>query len=382
MDYDISEKESALRDEVAKIIADDGMPDPDGVDPGNTQEVEACLRAWLQRLGAAGHLSAALGRKGASEALSLVLAIKTLAVRSQWLALAVEIGARRLASLIADHGSEDVRQGYFDRIVSGESITAVAVSEPKSGSVPAELSTVAEPQGQGWVVNGEKVLVSLAPMADVIAVAAQTRDGTALFMVEKAAAGLTIGERVTTLGYEELQTSNLKLEAVSVDAGQVIGPLGEGGEDLLHKLRRIEDRSLTAISLGIIGCCLEEAKKAADVERNAAKPPAGHQLVRFTLAEMLALSQTADLLAYRAACLEERDVREARSLALCAKVFATETALRISDQALQVMAASAYSGRNRVERAFRNARLGTIVAHTSQVARMAIAEDVLDTLVR
>jgi alkylation response protein AidB-like acyl-CoA dehydrogenase len=123
--------------------------------------------------------------------------------------------------------------------------------------------------------------------------------------------------------------------------------------------------------LGLMKRAYDEAVKASGAERDNGKPPAGHQLVRFETAEMLMLRQTAQLLAMRSASDESVVV------ALCAKVFVTEAACRVTEMAMQISAAAGYIKPSAIERCFREARLGTIVGHTSEVARMAIADDSL-----
>jgi alkylation response protein AidB-like acyl-CoA dehydrogenase len=227
--------------------------------------------------------------------------------------------------------------------------------------------------GDEYILNGEKTQVSLAPMADLFAVCARIENNLAIFLVPQSAAGLEVGPRIRTLGYDALCTSPLRLNDVHVPASNMIAP-----QDIIGDLRAAEDRTAVAAALGIMVLCLEEATQFANTPKEeGVKPPAGHQIIRFTLAEMLTLYQTSEILANRAFAAIAGEDREAQSLLLCAKVFAAESACTVSQQALQIMASSGYQRPNPVERAFRNARLGPIVGHTSEVARMSIADDIL-----
>ncbi len=370
MDYDLSATESELVEKIKTILADESLPDPEALEKAGPGEIAPVLRAWLARLGDAGYLAEHVGP-------GRLVAQTELARRSPWLALAADIGARMLGGLISRHGSPQQKKMFLDPILQGKSIAAVAASEPLSGSVPKTLGTQARKEGTGYLLSGGKSTVSLAPMADMIGVLGRIGDRMALFLVDGGQSGIELGERMDTLGYKELCTCPLELRDVRLEPESVIGPFDASEVDLLQELRASWDRALTGTACGTMRLCLDQTRASADVKRTHGKPPAGYQSVRFALAEMLTLSQTAELLALRAAWAAATGDREAASLALCAKVFATDTACKVADKALQITAAAGYSQPNPVERAFRNARLGTIMGHTSQVARMAIADNVL-----
>jgi alkylation response protein AidB-like acyl-CoA dehydrogenase len=368
MNFELDEQELILLDKIKTLISEGGLLVPEAIEDAPPKEVEAALRPCLKRLAETGYLSTAVGHAKKGELVSLLAAHKELARSSQVLLFATELG-RMVCGWIADHGNESQQQRLAP-ITSGDHIAAVAVSESVA------IRTEAAKSGDEYILNGDKTQVSLAPMADLFAVCARTDQGLAVFLVPQSAAGLEVGPRIRTLGYDALCTSPLRFNDVHIPADNMIGPLSE--EDLVGDLRAAEDRAMIAASLGIMGLCLEEATHYANTPKEAgAKPPAGYQIVRFTLAEMLTLTQTAEILANRAiAAIAEND-REAGSLLLCAKVFATESACTVSQQALQIMASSGYQRPNPVERAFRNARLGPIVGHTSEVARMSIADHIL-----
>ena len=369
MNFDLNQQELALPNKMKTLISDGGLLVPDAIEEAPPKEVEAALRPCLKRLGEIGYLSVAVGQAKKDELVSLLAAQKELARSSQVLLFATELG-RIVCNWIADHGTPDQNDKFRRPVEAGEQIAAVGVSESA-----ATIQTTAVKDGDDYLLSGEKKQVSLAPLADMIAVYANTESGPAVFLVPSGESGLEVGPRIHTLGYEALCTAPLRLNDVRVPKGQVIGPVAEG--KLIADLRSAEDRAVTAASLGILWLCLEEATQFANTPREGGKPPAGYQMVRFTLAEMLTLTQTAEILANRAFAAIAGNDREADSLLLCAKVFATESACKVSEQALQIMASSGYQRPNPVERAFRNARLGPIVGHTSEVARMAIADDIL-----
>lgn len=379
MNYDLLPEEREVADRVQALRAEASLPEPGSLAHAPCDRVETATRRWLEELGRAGYLRLGVGPSRRGELVVLLAAQQELARGSGWLLFATEMG-RLVASLVDELDAGGRNAALRDAWMRGERILAVAFSEPSSGAAPERLDTTARVEDGQWVLSGEKAQVSMAPMADALAVYAWTGEGPAVFLVERNTPGLRVGERIHTLGYEPLHTSPVTLEGVRVPDERRLA--ADDGAALMERLRDAEDRTLTAASLGILWRCLEHAQRAADRPRAHGKPPAGYQLVRFSLAEMLTLAQTAQILAYRAFSALAADDPEARTLLLCAKVFATEAACKVSDQAMQILASSGYRRGNPVERALRNARLGTIVGHTSEVARMAIADDVIERMTR
>jgi alkylation response protein AidB-like acyl-CoA dehydrogenase len=372
MNYDLSDKEGEQLEKMKTLVADKSMPEPETLGKAGSSEIAPVLRAWIERLGEAGYLAEPVGP-------GRLAAQMELARRSSWLAFAAGIGACLLGDLISRYGSTEQKKMFLEPILRGKIIAALAASEALSGSAPKTLETEARKDGTGFLLSGNKSTVSLLPMADIIGVLGRIGERIALFLVDGKQSGVEPGKRLDTLGFTELCTCPLELSDVRLEPELVVGPFDASEVDLLYELRCGWDRLLTGVACGTMRLCLDLARASADVKRADGKPPAGHQSVRFALAEMLTMSQTAELLAFRAAWATASRDHGASSLNLCAKVFATENGCVVADKALQIMAAAGYSTPNPVERAYRNARLGTIMGNTSQVARMAIADDVLQT---
>ncbi|MBN2493071.1 MAG: acyl-CoA dehydrogenase [Deltaproteobacteria bacterium] len=349
MDFELSEAQKELAERI------EGLDLPE-------EPIRACFAA----LGQAGYLERELGSQEGFGSLAMWEARVALARRMPQLVLAAELD-RLVSGLVAERGPETISAA----LKSGQSIAAAAFSERDRNTLRGELGTLAEPDGDGFRLSGRKDQVSLARACDLLAVLADTPEGSAILLVEPAADGVRIGEPIDTLGFQALGTCPVAFESVAVGRERVI----EAPDDPREALRWAEDRAVTAIAVGICKLSLDRARQAADAPRQAGKPPAGYQVVRFQLAEMLTLLQTAELLARRAAA-ESSD----RSLALCAKVFATEAACRLSDSALSILASAGYRRDEPVARALLEARFGTLAGHSSQVARMAIADDALARL--
>ncbi|NOZ87553.1 MAG: acyl-CoA dehydrogenase [Deltaproteobacteria bacterium] len=371
MDFDFNKLERDLLSKIEEIIKDESLPNPDISRHAKPNEIALVLRAWLERLGNSGFLAEPAGPGRLAAQLEL-------AHRSPWLALASDIGSHVLCDLISRHGSDEQKKAFLEPILKGKKIAAVAASETLSGSVQKTMNTIAVKNSGGFLLTGAKSTVSLGPMADIIGVLGQIKEGMALFLVDRGQPGVEAGDPLETLGYRELCTCPIALHDVIIEPERIIGPFDSSKVDLLQELRTAWDQVMGAVACGTMRLCLDQARAAADVKRTHGKPPAGYQSVRFSLAEMLTLSQTAEILVLRAAWAAASGDPQAASLGLCAKVFATKNACEVADKALQIMASAGYTKPNPVERALRDARLGTIMGNTSEVAQMAIADNVLE----
>lgn len=371
MNYDFTGADRELLESIQALLAAGRLPDPGRIGQAEADAVGPLLRTWLRELGAAGYLAATAG-PGRARARML------LASFSPWLALAVAIGPQLLAGLLAHHGTPEQRRRFLEPLCQGRLLAAVALSEPGAGSHPDTLASSALRAGGRFILTGSKSTVSLAPLADIIAVVAGSDGGPALFLVDGAQAGVECAPVLDMLGFRQLCTCPLELRQVEVASERVVLPAGRQENGLPEQVRRGWDEALADVACGLMRLCLQQARQAAAVERVSGKPPAGYQAVRFSLAEMLTLLQTAELLCLRAAWAGAAGQRQAAALALCAKVFATENACRVADQALQICAAAGYDQDGPVARALRDSRLGLIAGHPDQVARQAIARKVLN----
>jgi alkylation response protein AidB-like acyl-CoA dehydrogenase len=385
MNFDLSPEESGLAERVGALRIGTELPAVDALENVPDTEIARAFRAWFARLGQTGYLAAAVGRDRRKEQVALRAAQLKLARTSQTLLYAVEAALRPLACWITDLGTEEQRRELLPDLLAGRWLVSVALAEPRSGSAPSKLSTRIQPAGDGYLISGEKSTVSLAPFADWLAVfgeldAAPSGGRRAVGLIPRGAPGLSLGPPIITPGYGALRTSPVTLQEVRLPAGRLLVPTP--GCDLTAELHAAQDAAATAAAAGILRLALEEAQRGAAIVRADGKPPAAHQAVRFALAEMLAVTQTAELLSFRAAAAKAKDDPEQAELALCAKVFASEAAGRVTEQALQILGAAGYRQGHPAERIARNARLGMIVGHPSEAARMEIADRVIARMVR
>lgn len=328
---------------------------------------------YLKTLGQVGYLT--LGLENGKNTVRLVAAQESMATISPSLFLSVEVNARIFGRLIAVYGTADQKSQFLPDLKEGRLIGAVALSEGGMNIENNPLNTAGVQVGDGFLVNGGKNHVVNAPIADWIAIAGKVGENIAFFLIKKGSEGLSIGQRLSTLGYNGTAISTISLENCPALSKHVIGPFE--GEEPLKTIRTWEDQILTAGSLGLMHRCYNTALNYAKNHKSGSKPIIAYQEVGFKLAEILTLLQTAQLLAYRAVWMAETGNRETSVVAYCAKVFCAESAEEIASQALQILGGHGYIGRNPAEEGYRNAKYLQIAGTSTEISRMKIADGVL-----
>jgi alkylation response protein AidB-like acyl-CoA dehydrogenase len=301
---------------------------------------------------------------------------KELARISGSLFVAAETSARLFGGLVAGWGAPGPQGEILGPLKEGRCIGAVAVSEPEEAELaPGGFSTAARADGADYVVSGKKSFVTNAPIADWLAVAGAVGDRPAVFLVRQGSPGLSVGPRIPTLGYAGLAVAAVELREARVPRTHVLGPFADGLP--LSFLRLAGDLVLTTASVGLIHRTFAAARDHAKAHRRGGRPIFERQEIRFKLAEMLTMAQAAEWLALRAGFFFAESSPEAATMVNCAKVFAAESAERVASMAMQILAGQGYVTGNVVERGYREAKFASVAGTTSEVARMAIADDLL-----
>ncbi len=373
MNFDFKDKEIAIREKLGGLFDSDSRAALEKLEGEETQQIRDHILDWLLKLGQTGYLS--LGLENGKDSVSLLAAQETLATISPSLFLSVEVTARLFGRLVASFGTPEQKNKILPHIKEGRLIGAVALSETGMSIGNAPMDTSALSMDGGFQVDGAKGHVVNAPIADWIAVAGNWGEDIVFFLIRKDADGLSMGQRLSTLGYNGTTISPISLENCFVQSNAVIGPLKE--ENLLKTLRTWEDQILTAGSLGLMHRSFDTARAYAKNHESGGKPIIAYQEVAFKLAEMLTLLHTAQLLAYRAAWMVETGDREAGVLVHCAKVFCSESAEEVASSALQILGEKGYVQGNPAEEGYRNAKYLRIAGTSSEISRMKIADEVL-----
>jgi alkylation response protein AidB-like acyl-CoA dehydrogenase len=274
-------------------------------------------------------------------------------------------------------GSEELKQRILPRCASGELLAAFALSEAEAGSDPAAMRTAAIRDGEEWVINGAKNWISNAGVADFYVVFAvtdrQNRRVTA-FLVEAGRPGFSIGGYEHKLGIRGSPTGSLVLEGVRVPAANVIGEVGHGLRVALATLERSR-LGAAAQAVGIAQGALDHALAYAKQRITFGKPIIEHQGIQFKLADMQTGTAAARELLYKACALADRRPPPAE-LGLwtsMAKLCASDNAMRVTVDAVQVLGGYGYVNDYPLERMMRDAKITQIYEGTNEIQRLVIA---------
>jgi butyryl-CoA dehydrogenase len=291
-------------------------------------------------------------------------------------AYAVSVAVSGLPQVILEkHGTEVQQQTFIPKLASGEWIGSFVLSEASSGSDASSLRTEAKRDGDHYVLNGAKLWITQGDSANVLIVMARTggagSKGVSAFIVEKGTPGLKMGKQEKKMGMNISHTMEVIFENAKVPAKNLLGEEGDGMKVAFAALDsgRI---TIAATALGLARSAIEEAVKHANLREQFGKPILEFQGVGFMLADMLTDYQAAKGLVQKAAYL--RDIGQAYSLqAAQAKVYATDMAMRVTTDAVQVLGGSGYTQEFPAERYMREAKMLQIVEGTNQIQRLVIS---------
>jgi alkylation response protein AidB-like acyl-CoA dehydrogenase len=277
-------------------------------------------------------------------------------------------------------GSEAQKRKYVPRLAAGECLAAWALTEPDSGSDASSARTTATKKGDRYVLNGNKTFITNGHYADVAVVIAVTdktkgTHGLSAFMVEKGAPGFRAGKKENKLGLRASDTSELIFEDCEIPAENLLGAEGEGFIDAMRVLDggRI---SIAALALGIARGALDAALTYVKERRQFGKAIAEFQGIQWKLADMATELDAARLLTQRAAVLKDAGRKVTRESSM-AKLFASEVAVRICNEAVQLFGGYGFIKDYPVEKFYRDVKLCTIGEGTSEIQRMVIAREIL-----
>jgi alkylation response protein AidB-like acyl-CoA dehydrogenase len=287
-------------------------------------------------------------------------------------------------SLCTNHiltfANESQKQQYLPRLARGEWIGAWGLTEPNTGSDAGNMRTVAVKDGDYYVLNGAKNFITHGKSGHVSVVIARTGEvgdsrGMTSFIIEKGTKGFTSGRKENKLGMRASETAELIFTDCRVHKDQVMGEVGEGFVQALKVLDggRI---SIAALGLGIAQGAFDAALKYSKERHQFNQPISAFQGISFKLAEMATNIEAARLLVYRAADLKERGISVTKESAM-AKLFSSEVAVKVADEAVQIFGGYGYTKDFPVEKFYRDAKLCTIGEGTSEIQKLVISRALL-----
>ena len=277
-------------------------------------------------------------------------------------------------------GSEEQKKEYLPPLARGEKVGCWGLTENSAGSDAGGTKTTAVRDGAHWVLNGSKTFITNGRVADtavVMAVTDRTRGnkGISAFILERGMKGFRSGKKEDKLGVRSSDTSELIFEDCRVPAENLLGQEGHGFVDTL----KILDRGrigIAAFSIGIAQASLEASMTYAQGRRQFGHPIADFQAIQFKIADMATRVSASRLLAWHAASLRDAG-KEHKVESSMAKLFASEAAVEIALDAVQIHGGYGYLKDYPVERYLRDSKLGTIGEGTSEVQRLVIARELL-----
>jgi len=283
-------------------------------------------------------------------------------------------------------GDERQKEKYLPRLSTGEWIGAFGLTEPGSGSDAASMRTTAERRGDRWVLNGSKMFITNAPVADVFIIFASTNRaagnrGISTFIVERNSPGFSVGKDLVKLGNRTSVTAELSFDNCEVPEENLLGTLDNGFLVVGKETLEWERSCLIAPIVGGMEFMLESCAAYAKERKQFGRPIAEFQAIQHKLADMKVAVEGARLLVYRVAWLKQQG-RSAMQEAAIAKLWATEAAIRVSYDAVQIFGGYGYIHDYPAERFYRDARLGTIGAGTSEVQKMIIANEMIKSYLK
>lgn len=287
-------------------------------------------------------------------------------------------------SLCTNHilmfGSEEVKQKYLPKLASGQWIGAWGLTEPNTGSDAMRMKCVAEQDGDYWVINGAKSWITHGKSGDVAVVLARTGDlldshGITAFVVERGAEGFSAGKKENKLGMRSSETAEMIFDNCRVHKSQVLGNVGDG---FIQAMKILDGGriSIAALSLGIARGAYEASVKYAMEREQFGKPIAKFQGISFKLADMATKIEASELLTRNAGRLKDAHQPMTKESAI-AKYFASETAVEVSTDAIQIHGGYGYTKDFPVEKFFRDSKLCTIGEGTSEIQKLVISRLVM-----
>ncbi len=278
-------------------------------------------------------------------------------------------------------GNEEQKRTYFPRLASGEWLAAFGLTEAGSGSDAAAMTTVAARKGDKYILNGSKRFITNGGLAQVNSVFAMTDPekgtrGISAFIVEKDFPGFSVGRIEEKMGIKGSQTAELIFTDCEVPVENLIGKEGDGFKIAMMTLDRTRP-GIGAQAVGIAQGALDLAVSYAKQRIQFNKPIAENQGIQFMLADMATKVEAARLLVYNVAEMIDRGEKHFSKYSAMAKTFASDAAMAVTSDAIQVLGGYGYMKEYPAERMMRDAKITQIYEGTNQIQRLVIARALL-----
>ena len=373
---DLTAEEALLVQTVRTFVDREVKPTVREVEHANTYP-----EAWIEQMKRIGIFGLAISEHYGGSPVSMPCYVEVTQELSRgWMSLAGAMGGHTVvAKLLEDFGTEQQKQTYLPLMATGELRATMALTEPGGGSDLQNMSSVARPDADGWVITGSKTWISNARRSGLIALLCKTdphatprHAGISVLLVDSPTEGLTVSRDLPKLGYKGVESCELVFDGCRVPAPAVLG--GEPGHGFAQMMKGLETGRIqvAARALGVATAALEDALAYAQQRESFGKPIWRHQSVGNHLADMATKLTAARQLTLYAADRYDSGARCDMEAGM-AKLFASEVAMEVALNAMRIHGGYGYSTEFDVERYFRDAPLMIVGEGTNEIQRNVIA---------
>lgn len=380
--YQLTEEQEMIRQMVRQLVQDKVGPIAARID--ETEDFpEECFEAFVEN----GLFKLSLPEEYGGincDSLTLSLIIEEISKVSPASALMV-FSTQSVIRVIKAAGNDEQKKRFFTGFSRGDRMGAFALTEPGYGSDAGSLQTKAVLQGPNYIMNGTKLFITTADVAHYYLVFVRTgpgerSKGISGFIVEKGTSGFTIGKKENKMGLRGSITAELIFQDAIVPKENRLGKEGDGWRILTEVGNQMRVWGVASVSLGLAEGAYEYAMTYAQERRQFSRPIADFQAVRFMLADMKIGIEAARSLIWRIAVMIDQNQgtkKEQETMVCIAKCFASDIALRVTTDAVQILGAYGYMKDYPVERMMRDAKSTQIIDGTNQIQRVIVARNIL-----
>ncbi|REA57317.1 acyl-CoA dehydrogenase [Dyadobacter luteus] len=378
MDFELSEEHLAVQ-EAAKDFAQNELL-PGVIERDNEQKFDPVLLRKMGELGFLGMMVSPEYGGGGMDTLSYVIAMEELSKVDASASVIMSVNNSLVCWGMETYGTDAQKEKYLTQLAAGKYIGAFCLSEPQAGSDATSQHTTAKEEGDHYLLNGTKNWITNGNSSSVCLVIAHTHrekghKGINVFIVEKGWEGFSVGKKEDKMGIRASDTHTLMFTDVKVPKENRIGEDGFGFKFAMSTLNggRI---GIAAQALGIASGAFELSLKYAQERKTFGKPISEHQAIQFKLSEMDTRIEAARLLVYKAARLKDQGKDYIKAAAM-AKLYASDVAMWVTTEAVQIHGGYGYVREYHVERLMRDAKITQIYEGTSEIQKLVIARELL-----
>ena len=378
MDFELNENQRMITDMIRAFGEKEITPFRDEWDEEQHWPVDV-----FKKLGDLGLMGVLIPEEYGGGGLSYteyITIVSELAILDPGIGLSVAAHNSLCSGHILQFGNEEQKRRWLPKLATAEWIGAWGLTEPNTGSDAGNMKTTAKQEGDYWVLNGTKNWITHGKSGDLAVVIVRTGEvgdshGMSAFVVERGTPGFSAGKKENKMGMRSSETAEMIFADCKIPAENLLGKVGEG---FIQSMKVLDGGriSIAALSLGIAEGAYKEALKYAQVRHQFNQPIYNFQGISFKLVDMATKLEASKLLTFQAADLKNRGENVTKESAM-AKYMASECAVDLSNEAVQIFGGYGYTKDYPVEKYYRDAKLCTIGEGTSEIQKIVIAKQLL-----